>query len=751
MKRAFSIGPILLLVSLINNSAYGQTGYPLQPVSGADGVFETVEMNGETVYRSKATQDGYHFYMYFTTDTDLPQQTVYLEVTYLDIGFGHIGIDYNSADRDYERTDDGYNNFVFGSAEKRTAVFELTNANFRKAQNLETDLRLSTDRSLQMHILSATVYLKPTALFLMYDENLAIPYEGPQYTGDHLVNSNSLIGKVICGYQGWFRAAGDLAGMGWDHYGNEDFSDLTVEMWPDMLEYSQEEKYPVPGWTHEDGSQAYLFSSANKRTVLRHFQWMEAYGIDGAAIQRFIGGENLNLPKETFRIPAYAREAANRTGRTYYIMYDMSGCDTTLLVDILKTDWQFFIDSMKITDDDRYLHHEGKPVVGIFGFYRDRFSAKLAQEVLDVFQNEGPYEAFIAGSGQWWVNRVEAPVWLEVFDRMDAWIPWNVGNYNGDYAETSYWSDDQLYFDSAGVLYMPLIFPGFSWDNLKDNPPGTTHKSRLKGEFMWKQFLEARQLDAQAVYIAMYDEIDEGTAIFKVTNDIPVNHYLIDLEGLNSDFYLLLAGEGTRIIRNEISVPQEMPDFKLRSQPPIPDLIHPKTGDTIVSPFQLEWSSIQHTSGITGYELDIDDQLSSYTQNSTELFFEDGESSIRVRAINGLGNPGGWSEKITIMVNNSLSIPDMDGSSTKSVQLMQNYPNPVNNTTTIPFSIAAPNRVKLEIINMDGRPVATLIDTYMNPGLHQANFTFSELPGGIYLYRLITGSSVSTRKMTLIK
>ena len=45
---------------------------------------------------------------------------------------------------------------------------------------------------------------------------------------------------------------------------------------------------------------------------------------------------------------------------------------------------------------------------------------------------------------------------------------------------------------------MPLIYPGFGWDNLMNKSPGTTYKSRLEGKFMWQQFLDAKQLGAKA-------------------------------------------------------------------------------------------------------------------------------------------------------------------------------------------------------------------------------------------------------------
>ena len=481
------------------------------------------------------------------------------------------------------------------------------------------------------------------------DEDWISPYRGPGYSGDRLVDSNGLTGKVICGYQGWFRAAGDSSGTGWGHYVHGSFDDLTVEMWPDMSEYSDPEKYPVPGWTHADGRPAYLFSSANKQTVLRHFQWMEAYGIDGVAVQRFVTGLNQQQPKESFRIPGYAREAAHRTGRTFFIMYDMSGASPDRCIELMTEDWRFLVDSMQITASDRYLHQGAKPVVGLFGFFSDRFSAADANRLLDVFQTEGPYKAFVLGSGQWWWRSETATGWRDVFHRMDGYIPWNVGNYSGNNANTHYWAADQADMERAGVLYMPLVFPGFSWDNLQNQPPGTTNFPRRQGAVLWNQFVAAHQIGAKTVYVAMFDEIDEGTAIFKVTNDVPVNHYFLTLEGLPSDFYLLLTGLGTKLINGSATVPEQMPDFASQSQPPIPTIISPTDGDTMTE-VSIAWSPVEHASGILGYELKLDQDIIMLSTTEYRPSLAAGEHTARVRAINGLHHRGGYSEAVVFTV-----------------------------------------------------------------------------------------------------
>lgn len=590
--------------------------------------------------------------MYFRCDEEIHNKTVYLEVTYIDSGYFNFGVQYNSTSQNYHQASTGFENFVLSSKRIRTAVFELKNADFRNAQNLESDLRLFTEDINRMFILLATIYLEPTMLFRQFDEDWISPYAGQVYEGENTVSANTLTGKTICGYQGWFRAAGDATGQGWVHYADGSFDNrITVDLWPDMTEYSDSEKYPVPGWTYEDGSRVYLFSSANKKTVIRHFKWMEAYGIDGVAVQRFVSDHTSEPVKETFRIPGYAREAANRTGRIFYIMYDLSGCDTNKITDILQNDWQFFVDSMKITEDPRYLHHNGKPVVGIFGFFADRFSSLTGNKILDLFQHENKYGAFIAGFGQWPWRNESSYGWLDVYKRMDAYIPWNIGNYIGDYANTNEWAADKTVMDNAGCLYMPLVYPGFSWDNMHEYTPGTSLKPRLEGDFLWQQFLDAKALNAQAIYVAMFDEIDEGTAIFKISNDLPVNHYFVDLEGLPSDFYLLLTGHATKMLRDEIAFSAIMPDFSDLSQPSIPFITFPAFGDTVVSPVPVSWTPAVHATGTDSYELVTDEEISKVTGTDTLIFLEEGIHALQVRAKNNMGNKGGYSEIVRFLVS----------------------------------------------------------------------------------------------------
>jgi hypothetical protein len=73
----------------------------------------------------------------------------------------------------------------------------------------------------------------------------------------------------------------------------------------------------------------------------------------------------------------------------------------------------------------------------------------------------------------------------------------------------------------------------------------------LGGEFYWRQFDTATTLGVEMAYVAMFDEVDEGTAIFKVTNNPPTQGRFQTYEGLPSDWYLRLTGEGSKVLRGD--------------------------------------------------------------------------------------------------------------------------------------------------------------------------------------------------------
>lgn len=86
-----------------------------------------------------------------------------------------------------------------------------------------------------------------------------------------------------------------------------------------------------------------------------------------------------------------------------------------------------------------------------------------------------------------------------------------------------------------------------------------------------------------------------------------------------------------------------------------------------------------------------------------------------------------------------------------SFSLEQNYPNPFNPTTNIEFSIPETSNVTLEVFNIHGQRVATLVDGTHAAGMHTVNFDAASLPSGMYMYRIQAGNFTQVNKMMLVK
>ncbi len=395
------------------------------------------------------------------------------------------------------------------------------------------------------------------------------PYAGPSLAG---VDTTTLSNKVMCGYQGWFNAEGDGAERGWVHWtkrrGPFIPGNAKIDLWPDVSELGPEERFPT-GFNHADGRTAQVFSSFRQPTVLRHFQWMRDYGIDGAFMQRFI--TDLRDPRALRHnniVLAHAREGANRFGRAYAVMYDLSGLGTNRIQEV-KEDWQALRTRMRVTDDPAYLRHRGRPLVAVWGVgFNDgrRYTIAECRSLVEFLRDDGCAVMLGVPTGFRELNRdsVPDPALQEVLQRADVISPWTVGRYRspeeaGNHGE-KVWRPDLAWCAERKVDFLPVVFPGFSWFNMYgrqfDSIP------RRKGRFLWSQFVAAKRAGATMIYVAMFDEVDEGTAIFKCENDPPVDEgtKFLTFEGLPSDFYLRLTGTGARMLRGELPLQETLPE-----------------------------------------------------------------------------------------------------------------------------------------------------------------------------------------------
>lgn len=109
--------------------------------------------------------------------------------------------------------------------------------------------------------------------------------------------------------------------------------------------------------------------------------------------------------------------------------------------------------------------------------------------------------------------------------------------------------------------------------------------------------------------------------------------------------------------------------------------------------------------------------------------------------------------RFVIMVNSKTTVSNEQVSNLPhTVELNQNYPNPFNPSTTIVFGLPESGKVHLEVFDVLGRKVATLINGELKTaGRHTLNFDAKNLSSGMYIYRLQAGNTTITKKLTLIK
>ena len=182
------------------------------------------------------------------------------------------------------------------------------------------------------------------------------------------VDVSTLSGKLMVGYQGWFNAEGDGAGLGWTHWTRDRRTptpeNIRVDLWPDLAEYGPDELFAT-GFTFADGKPAELFSSHRRETVARHFRWMREYGIDGAFLQRFPAGlRHEQKRRHLDTVLTNCLEAATAEGRALVLMYDLSGLPGERFAEV-REDWERIDAGGRLTGAGAYLRHEGKPLVAV--------------------------------------------------------------------------------------------------------------------------------------------------------------------------------------------------------------------------------------------------------------------------------------------------------------------------------------------------------------------------------------------------
>ncbi|MGB4415513.1 MAG: glycoside hydrolase family 71/99-like protein [Paludibacter sp.] len=386
-------------------------------------------------------------------------------------------------------------------------------------------------------------------------------------------------GLIMAGYQGWFRP--DKKGM---MYADE--NKVRIDMWPDVSEY--EKTYPT-GLKLTNGATARFFNSTDKSTVDLHFKWMKEYGLDGVFMQRFFNATRRTDERAaSTTVLKYAIDAASKYERAFAVMYDLSGLnasgeDCSSIIE----DWKYLVDSLQVTNQKgakTYLFHNGKPLVTIWGIgFPDRpYNTRNIgiERLIDFLKNDPKYGgcSIMLGVPTFWrelsSDCLPDPYLHTVIKQADIVLPWTVQRFSPLlHNDMDRFRDlilnDTKWCKENGIDYVPCVCPGFSWHNLSrsefpDDVKPSGSIPRQGGRFYWQQMSTAMLAGAEMIYVAMFDEVNEGTAIFKCSDNPPVSKVakFINMDGKPSDHYLWLTGQASKMLKREIPLSIKMPERK---------------------------------------------------------------------------------------------------------------------------------------------------------------------------------------------
>lgn len=437
---------------------------------------------------------------------------LYLEVTYLDRGYGRLTVHYTSSDGKIIKPDKFTRVVLSDSGKWVTAYMRLAGLTDSTIPSIQIKLEKARDNVLiiSQASLKNTPFTDDHFRYIL-QEAWKHPYDGPTAPG---IDNKTLKGKIMVGYQGWFRTPNDPYDQGWIHWGDMNQGHFTTDMWPDISAYPEEALDKAGDVKTQSGKLGYLFSSAWPEVVKTHFSWMRENKIDGAFVQRFLGDMYSSTGRPDW-VLGNVRAAANEEGRIWAVEYDVSGASDAKVLDTLKKDWMWMVDDFGIKKDPSYAREGGKLVVFIWGLpFPDRhFTPETANAVVDFFKNDPTYGGnYVIGGipGNW---RKSEPAWQEHFKKYDGVLAWMSKSY----------AEDLTDFKAIGVDYYPHINPGFSWANLKHLPTGATEQftPRNGGRFYEGLISKAAQAGVDRLFVGMFDEYDEGTAIMPMSDDPP--------------------------------------------------------------------------------------------------------------------------------------------------------------------------------------------------------------------------------------
>ena len=439
---------------------------------------------------------------------------LYLEVTYLDQGYGHLLVTFPGADGKQDKADKPTHAYFLDSGKWVTCYMRLNNISLSDPPEINVTREKGTKDGVT--IAKAGLQAQPFAdahFQYLLDEAWKRPYAGPSLPPP---DNTTLKGKIMVGYQGWFSTPNDpYDQQNFSHWGDIYKSHFSTDMWPNPADYPPAVLDKACDVKTLSGKQGYLFSDAWPETAMVQFGWMKQNNIDGVFVQRFVGGHSFAVSGFPDWVLGNVRAAAHQTGRLWAIEYDASGLTNENILPILQKDWEWLSDDLQVTKDPNYARENGKPVVFVWGLgVADRkFTPEVTAQVADFFKHDPKYGGnyfIVGGPGNW---RKLGPDWLAAYQKCDGLQGWMSTTYAEDLAQCK----------QMGIDYYGHAKPGFSWANTMHIPTGSllAYTPRDGGRFYEGLLSKAAQAGVDRMVVGMFDEYNESTAIMPMSDDPP--------------------------------------------------------------------------------------------------------------------------------------------------------------------------------------------------------------------------------------
>lgn len=310
---------------------------------------------------------------------------------------------------------------------------------------------------------------------------------------------------------------------------------------------------------------------------------------------------------------------------------------------------------------------------------------------------------------------------------------------------------------STGSLGSGIIppFQGF-WVKANGGSPELKVKKQAKstgGNFLRKSSPEAEEQEnfAPVIELTAHGQgMSKQTYIMggrnaKMGKDVQDALRLVPFSSTHIEFYSTLEN-GTELAINNIPK-----DFQYRQNIPLHFAAF-ESGEPELGEFSITRDAMRNVpdewlilliDNDTGKQIDLRDNGSysfNYNENS-KLFVSTPASGAPVKR--------STLERSRFVLR--ITTEEIEANIPDEFYLNQNYPNPFNPSTKIPFGLNQESEIRLEIFDILGRKVQTLISDKYPAGSHTISFRANNLASGVYLYRIITKNNVSTKKMILIK